>query len=770
VHKTSAAVDQKADSQAVTSHSEINITPFVIHWRLCSEWESNIVVYNVAHFQVEKPSLHKIDLTVIQLAAYGGKSIYINNVALTDFPHLVSAIKHAINAALHKYNEGDVKVSVSMVVRNCLRIFVWMMRRCIYQLGHLTKLDIDELAMEVGKEGWWGTLKYADSLERVLKEGCNNREYLDALVGTGNTSTLTINESALEAAIGLPVLSQDLPGTFIEKFASLLNSRPGVSADRSPKMQASASQMKGVLTTANLLHGFPEGQDSIAFYPYPRVQEKIAAFGLETENQERILHLEDAILILKEAFNWIYDYAPCVIELCGVARETLEKSPNTIQNSLTVIDNAVIEHYKSIKDKYNLPHELFVRTPSSPTTIINRLIDRMLTAAACIIAFNHGRRRNEVIGEERHYGLYFGCIQQESLNSPYRRIDIYVEKSLQDYADFWCNKLVEDAVAVLENLSQFSRPLGTEKKKYSDDISVARTDKLFVVRRFTLNGFSKPPQAYNFSNSITAFLKLAGVPEGCLTGVRAFRRLFAILYIHRYDHPVLLALKQHFGHTNLASTTYYARAPENKAEAERVEKLFRREFRGMAEALDEARSEYFHELLVRILKGETIGGGFPLLIRAVLKRLAAKVSFQRKSIEEKANDIKNILEKRGYKPNEKEHSVCMLGNANGTKRHANCNRDGVIHQEDASPRKCHGCVNALNTENYRSLYEVERDELLERAKDFKNPLAVRLACKEEAVRLDELLTHEMKLVEKNKEQFAKLTATWPSLILKEDVA
>src|SRR5690606_20238260 len=117
-------------------------------------------------------------------------------------------------------------------------------------------------------------------------------------------------------------------------------------------------------------------------------------------------------------------------------------------------------------------------------------------------------------------------------------------------------------------------------------------DRLFTSRNFTVKGFKNAPDSYYFSSASKEFLELANVKVGALNGTRAFRRLFAILYVHRYDHPVLLALKQHLCHTNLSTTTYYASSPKVKKEAEQIEKLFKKQFTEIHEAINEARQDY----------------------------------------------------------------------------------------------------------------------------------------------------------------------------------
>lgn len=732
------------------------------HSRYLSEWEDDLVVINIAHHKATTLNTKTIDLAGIQLAVHGGLSIFKENVLLSNFPHLLLAVKNVINQSCEMHHRGVVDDQIARAINDCVRIFVWMMRRGMYRLSEVKKKDTQEFATQLSKDGWWKLLDYDLSLKRLAEEGRLVPTKMESLLGTGKLTVATVNCERLSAAVGLPIPKGAVPNFFMAELATYsskgFNLRKHVGL-----LHVSETSLAHAKKVFNCLSNLPEGYDRLTFQPFPRTNNKAS----KSVSEEKVLFLGDAVKILQESLKWLYDYAPGVIDLCNLARQILE---NRIEQGFKDIrvENDITLEFDEIEKICGIPIQA-IKMRLNRKQLIKKLVEMIQTAALCVIAFVHARRRGELADESRNYGLYFGCVRDEGAVNGLKKIDIYIEKSVQDYVDFWCNSLVADAVSVLEELSQCFRPLFSDIKKVENDISKARKDHLFTLRNFTVKGFGNSAECYRFSESIKDFLDSAGVPAHALNGAKAFRRLFAILYVHRYDHPVLLALKQHLCHTNLGTTSYYAQSPKVRKEAEEIEKLFKLQFREIDDAIKEVRGEYFCELLMRMLKGEAVGGAFPQFVNKVVKKISANIDFQNRTNIEKSRYVQDIFFKHGFSPYEMEHGACMAGESEAAIKRGKCCVEGRLHRETASPNTCHGCPNNLNTNNYLSLYETERERLIEESKNYNNSKSVRMEGARQAVEINKLILAEKAIAEKNREAFEGLSDKWTPIFMEKPI-
>src|SRR3546814_15108988 len=87
------------------------------------------------------------------------------------------------------------------------------------------------------------------------------------------------------------------------------------------------------------------------------------------------------------------------------------------------------------------------------------------------------------------------------------------------------------------------------------------------------------------------------------------RRLFALIYMYRWDHPVLQALSEHLCHVDIESTRLYVTDDEMRKEAERIEALYRVRTDGFPEEeIGEARRPYQDDQLRAMLSSTASGG------------------------------------------------------------------------------------------------------------------------------------------------------------------
>jgi hypothetical protein len=746
---------------ATRANRHTTLTRSDVHPRYLSEWENDVVHVDLRHHQSVQPFVRPINLGNIPLAVHGGESVYTGIQPLSKFPHLIECLKHAINRALHIYHEGNIKDDVGNLITTAQRTFIWMMRRRIYHLSALTRQELETLSEHIGKQGWWTILDYDAALNVLMRSAATDRKVLNTVIGRSKeTKRFTLSVTAICSCIGMPLSANDVPHEFARDIESL--ARTGKVQHRRERLGLSPSpgNLKASLTAINLLAEIPENVDRISFVPYANVNKIVTKYFPVSSQTTENLELEDAIKIFKEACRWVYDLRPGVVEICRVGRGKLEGVVADGANNHNRVPNAVAEAYSRLKQQYNFHIELNRKGRHREAPIHIQLVNTAQTAALILILFNNARRCNEAVGEGVPYGLYFGCVQPIDPGTEEKRIDVYVEKSLQDYGQFWCNKLVEDSVAFLEELSQQFRPLHSEEKVYQENLQVARTDKLFCSRRFSRRGFNNPPDTYRFKKHSKTFFSLAGVNPLKLKGTKQFRRLYATLFVHRYDHPELLALSGQLGHFSIGNTERYAYDSPSRAQASRIEILYQKSLENVRLEIEMVRKEYFCEKIVQMLNGEKIGGYFPRLVLAFLKRLSKNTEFRVLSNRDKAKHVQERFERHGYKVSEKKNVVCMLGNASHTRRSAKCYKDGLVHPENANAKLCSGCVNGLNTPNTLTIYETECNELRDKANDASLPPALRHASGRQADELERLLHIERSIGQENRAIFQRLALAW----------
>lgn len=738
------------------------------HSRFVSEWEDDIVVINIAHKNDKAPKLRSYHLAEIFLAASGGDSIHDRRVPLKRYPHLIYALKAAINETLH-VRTSSVGDAVTNTLNHVVRFYVWMMRRGVYRLSQLTSQDTEDFANEWCEQGWWYLGGYDRALEAVLEEARVNQGFAETLIGTSNSGRISIKAEVISSTIGLPLSANFIPTYFIVELAKILHlQKPiGLRKPRSPVV--SSGTFAECMVEINKLSLIPGAVDSIPRRPYHAPSDLAAARFPNDKGRTANIKLDDAIKIFVHAVNVVFELGPAVVELAKVARAALEYAIQSQRTDSGVVTRALTKAAPEISARYGL---VLGETKLFTGQDLRDLISKVQVGAFCLIAANHGRRRNEIIGHDVPHGLYFGCVRLVGDSSIHYKIDIYIAKSLQRYTEFWCNKLVHNTVLLLEELAQQFRPLYTEPKSYHPMQSESRGDKLFISRAFTTIGFRRAPQVLDFGRKADDFFKEIELsPSYVSERAHPFRRIFVQIYKRRYDHPVLLAMHQHLCHEHLGSTRTYMNDPDGRKDAESAAILYRKddlEVKGFREVIAEVDKEYFEEKILKLLKGEETGGIFPRIVLQLMQRLSKNTTFVRAPLAVKAKITREKLEANGYKANETEHGVCFAGTASKTRGRSNCFSHGETHPELATPAACDGCTHMLTNSNYhQSIYKV-RDALLVDVKNYALPKVVRLSKQKEAEFLTQYVEKDIKVAEQNQIAVAKLVASWERIVVSEE--
>ncbi|MFM0627776.1 hypothetical protein [Paraburkholderia xenovorans] len=740
------------------------------HSRYISDWTENAVTINVGH-KSAPPIYRTWNFDTVFLAIQDGTSPFRRTRRLSDFLEFSRSLKCVINACCGKYHQGDLNAYLPAVIATSLRIFIWMHRHSNPKLGGLTRTDAEELAQSVARDGWWKILEYDGALKKLLKLARNDPVVRKAIKGTSNGDKGEfingVDAESIERLIGLPFAPGLTPKWFIDEYATIASLQSRGNAER---VGNALKNVGRVMQALNLFANIPASFDKLSFFPFADANKRATELqkgqgDAETNDKDgrtRNLPLDAAVCVFGEAIRWVYDYFPGILATCMLVRKAFDDWKGSASTADREVKKTLLQGFPHIQQRYGLPFN--IRSLSKGDDSLVACLKHFYTAVTCLVAINHGRRKNEVNGSDKPYGLYHGCVVAESEEFQLCRIDIYIEKSIRDFQTFWCNKMVVDCVRNLEALYACFRPLSSPDFVAPTDLTAARAMKLFTYRVMTLSGLNGRWQTYRWDTDSKAFFAKINLPEDILSNkTHPFRRLFCLLFVFRYDHPELLALSHHLGHFGLEQTKIYVSDPPMRQLENRLSMLMtqaRTEEVALDTMLKEARSEYALKKIEDMLNGQDTGGAFPRLVLKLLKRLSSSVQFRLQTSREKASALNERLERHGYSPLEKPHCACFAGKARHTLRHSNCFHDGELHTEEASPKKCRGCIHQLTTDNYESGLRAEAESSMKRAQNVRLPPSQRRSAATFAQDIEQVINGYREMAQANQKALVAIINGW----------
>jgi len=770
---------------------------------LLSEWHSNVVRIFFPNERSKSKTII-IDLDNIFIQCSGPMSVFEGVLPLSTFPNIMDSCKAYLNKCAETFKESSKACSdVAQNFNNILRFMAWVIQqKGVYRFGSLSRDDFNEFINQYcNMNGWHRLLAHDKALANILVEIEAGKINIDE-ISTQTYNVFNLNISSIERVTGIVGCNSMMPAWFKKRLIALTGK--SFTKERlgkfDPDTPVSYMRIYNVIKSLNRLYALPDRFDQPNILPFPngpslaikksRANKKhLKEYKGGEDGRTANLRLDDAIALLKLSLEWIYEYSDGVVELLKIHRERLEKyTPifekekekditNFFKSANDIEKNKYDEKYRLVCKKYNLPFDTVVHHKQvlgfdpnrSPT--LDSIVKILMSACFILIAINHGRRLNEIIGQnDLSYGLYFGCIQKGDNDVDF--IDIYIEKTIQDWSKFYVNKLVKDAVNILEEISQIFRPLHTKRKNYIVNPSIARKDKLFKLKTINISSWYKNKYtSFIFSMHSKDFFQNAGVNiERIDHRAHPFRRFFALLYFYRYDNPRLLALQHHLRHCDPGTTVVYLSDPRIRNESDRIENLYKDKVNAHTKEemglLNDIRSQAFTDAVLEILSGERTGGGWPAIVLSMYKILSKRGDFDDLNLEERAKLTADKLQKRNYQRTPYEHGGCNNGSNNKTRRMSHCHNeeDDIRHTEDASQKKCQGCIHHDCSPYNIKILENNAKLLKKQLKDYSLPLVARKAAQSELNILLEMLNSEKELGSKNKQLINDVVGSFSEII------
>jgi hypothetical protein len=638
-------------------------------------------------------------------------------------------------------------------LNNACRLFGWCVLQRVYHLSLLTQKDMVELAESLRPKGWFSALGIEKRLEELVDRAAQDPELLATLIRPGPTekSRGYVRVEAVSQEIGVLITSREMPFEFRNKLGILAGLQVSSIASQ-PRGDWSESSFKNVFAALNRLARCPETLDRLAFEPFPNTREYARKQGGRPDGRTPNLPVEDAGKLMGVALHWIYRRGPGLVELVKIWREALHEASqrfSTKANLAQFAKDRVCEAYLKIREQYDLPADMLIAIQKSSdedgATLID-MIKRLETAVLIVVGVNQARRKNEMLGERRRpWGLYYGCVRPTDPFVDAYELDIYIEKTLRDWASMSCNKLVVDSIAILERLREAIYP--EEAAASIDGKDDARKRKLFVLPSHDVLLDPKlEADQYSFQDHCVGFFEEAGLGQQYWR-THIFRRLFALLYYYRFDHPSLQALSEALFHVDLECTRIYVTDPDMRTEAERIEAVYQTRSVDPLEAeLAEVQRAYSDDLVHAMLTSNGAGGPMTRRVQKMARRLARGISFDEADLTVVEGEIREILRRRGYAPTPDVHGACWATD-NRFARRAHCAKDGQLHREKACIKTCRGCPNHSTSLGFLANLEREVENLVAQAKDSQDHLYAE-ASLAEAESLQELINLELELMDR----------------------
>lgn len=740
----------------------------VKHSRYLSDWSDPVIRIDVSRKHEDK-IIKEVDLSDYFLpASTGDIRLFSEPVCLTEFPHWMNSIKAAVNQVLFNHHDNQYPfIWVINSINHMVRFAGWCVVHGIYQFSSINQKDIDMLIKGLLPVGWYKALDVEKRLKSLLDEMQVNEPLRDKITGASyklNQKTISFDYFELSKALGIPVRTKELPAWAYEELGrqyGACSSRGDIDINR----PITPSSLKIIFESINLLASLPDGFDQIPFIPFHKPRVLATTLSSIADGRTENLSLEDALALLRTAIKCQYELAPIVIEIGDEIRERVlayNASGNAGRYGFNeVLNNSVRELWLSKSDKIKMPFKslnAYVKSSKDQPSFID-LIKTVQTSATIIVGVNHARRKNEIIGSGGlPYGMYQGCVTSIESDIPYYKLDIYIEKTLRDWVEMSCNKLVADAVNILEQIRLFSSPLGDALPGLLPDELRDRNKKLFVWANLRHSSPEEPDywKPYNFVQHSEWFFKLAGTKKIDFRS-HQFRRFFSLIYTYRYDNAVLQALSQHLWHFNLDSTRVYVTDPGMREDSERIESLYKRsaskEIDGMNAELEMVQVEYAIDKVKEIIEGNPTGGGMTKHVRRLYLLLLKNAEFKDADINTLASEAARQLKERGYFPSNHKHGVCWVGDST-TKKLGRCYENDKINRDKAHINICSKCPHHFNNGNYLNNLICDLELMESRFEDESLSPPERMALKRESENLSKLIHLEERIHARNAELMA----------------
>jgi len=601
------------------------------------------------------------------------------------------------------------------MTRNLINWALWMIGNSIYRFADLTEDDF-EAYVEAARFGPGFLLGFAPRLAKFVDELKASGTELPS-VKRDRVALRTLNAVKLLEAAGIDPRKGRVDDATTYKLAEI-SANEGFSLTvsqierlekelPSPRLLSDIGITRAIQTWAQqwLLRNELPG-DHIRFNPFEDysvrqlANEKCAKGG-----RTKTAPVQQTMELINSSIYWVLDYASILLDLRDhfLTLAVTGMNPRKRRQMLAKIKQT------HIPEGMGRPFPLNANSLKHKTdglelgVAVNRYLP---TACAVVICAFTGRRHEEVLSARAVGPKNASCITQDEEGF---WLELFIEKTCQDWVKTPCNELVVAAIRVLERWSEPAR-------------SATERSNLFQLRRLT----SKPVFRFYLGDSLkefVSFLKLTPMSDGSewIFTPHQFRRFFAIMYYWRYQYRNLGALSYQLRHLDPAMTQVYVTERET------------------GEIFKDVGKEHTVVLLTETAIGSrNLSGPFGERVKGVVRKLCLRFSKTTKVVS--ANLVRRVVDRyvtrTGRRLKGMPWGYCACGSRPHELSKARClsgkdpKKSVAPDFSNSSPVVCCNCPHHA-TENLFEPFLREEIEFHERAAaDRKNGPILRTASRE----------------------------------------
>jgi hypothetical protein len=552
---------------------------------------------------------------------------------------------------------GQQGSSVATLVSNFGILVQWMKLRGIHYFGHLTDVDLRNFIYD-SSCGLDAVLQSQERLRAMLNEHKINGtaaplDLATALVAAGIPHTQTPALPASRAVLTEFIKSGELPAC----------------RKLEPKQVGAKVLWKRAMTFQLLWRHRDRVADGLSFEPSQSdIAKHVKRWGKEAKGT-RTLPIDYTCNLVGMSFTWLYEYGPVLADV----ERVLANLPSGKKERKTLLDKTLTD-FNALAIGKNWPIRLQThRDQPTPGYFSWFVATSVFLPLACFVICGifTARRLAELVS-----------FYAERLNGTRETgywYSSYIAKRAMDGA-FPCTASVADSIRALAYLMELR--------------GVKQEQPVFSAMR------GKARLGQRLRKALTRYGKLVESADGkeWQLAPHQFRKIYALIYRWRYDHPSLIALSLIFGHVNTKHIAVYTNSKEWKRDNMEAGKQFT-----LAKLRDIALGEV------------TPKGIFGKSLERAISRALGSVELSDES--EQLTVLTNLIERRQLDLRATLWGYCGAKSVHSNIRRAACATEEIVQSkatvdpEKSSEDKCAGCL-FFSTDSSRRVHWLGKSERL----------------------------------------------------------
>ncbi|WP_333902873.1 hypothetical protein [Achromobacter insolitus] len=493
-----------------------------------------------------------------------------NGKRLSDYPKLIESIKRVVygirTGPLMSAQSGQVQATAAA---NLIILASWMTSNKIYRFCDLTRHDAKEY-LQLARYGTHTILN---------TEGVLNR-YIEKALQQANFDISDSQEVRREKAKsifpyylsnGIPILrrpsvlieagldgiaSQGIITRMLDELEALCGFyqdpstrrrlEMGPSMDEVDEEPVTTEHLRRLLLPFEYLYVHRRYLDDCiphSLFPGSSPSEEANKLG-KTIGRTSTVPLKQAVTLIERSVRWVLDYAPTLLAM----KDGLVDIPPPPENAPGSPFPILTGYWRAAH--YETSDEALQAEALRQGMTLPLALNFLMTACAVVIAAFSARRAAEIIG------LKVGCIEHDDMGKPWLRI--FIHKTSQGVTAVPVPEVVENAIAILERLSESARVLNGSPYLFQYLHIDSQECRWLSEAGQPVFPFGSFLRKYGY------FIDIPTLPDGTRWTFRPhqLRRFFAILYVWIYDLGDWGALSYHLRHFNPEMTRRYCRDDE----------------------------------------------------------------------------------------------------------------------------------------------------------------------------------------------------------------